>query len=112
FGVIKRRFRLLTAAAEYDLRTQAKIPCALAALHNYIRIHDPDDATGGDSDAEESNNLDIPNIAHYEADVDVSDDLGAHISTAEKERAAARRDNIAMAMWDDYQRELEARGEL
>ncbi|KAL0957211.1 hypothetical protein HGRIS_014896 [Hohenbuehelia grisea] len=43
FGVCKRRFKLMTAAPEYSIATQAMIPCALAALHNFITIHDPDD---------------------------------------------------------------------
>ncbi|KAL0954111.1 hypothetical protein HGRIS_005257 [Hohenbuehelia grisea] len=33
----------MTAAPEYSIATQAMIPCALAALHNFITIHDPDD---------------------------------------------------------------------
>ncbi|KAL0948693.1 hypothetical protein HGRIS_008827 [Hohenbuehelia grisea] len=32
----------MTAAPEYSIAIQAMIPCALAALHNFITIHDPD----------------------------------------------------------------------
>ena len=107
FGVIKHRFQLMTAAAEYNLKTQAKIPCALAALHNYIRLHDPDDTTSDDLDDLDSDT--IPNVSSGGV---AADDLGAHISAAEKERASARRDSIVMAMWEDYKRELELRQEL
>jgi hypothetical protein len=31
----------MVAASEYNLWTQAKIPLALGALHNFICVHDP-----------------------------------------------------------------------
>ena len=43
FGVCKRRFRLMAAAAEYSLQTQLKIPGAIASLHKFVHVHDPDD---------------------------------------------------------------------
>lgn len=108
FGVIKHRFTLMTSPAEYDIHTQAKIPCALAALHNYIRIHDPED--DGDSEDE-----DYQSEHGSGADNDVEEDepdpesLGGHISNAEKQRATARRDRIAQEMWVDYLRETRER---
>jgi len=41
FGVMKHRFRILLLAPEYSLEIQARIPAALAAIHNFIRSHDP-----------------------------------------------------------------------
>ena len=43
FGVLKRRFRILQLAPEYNIDTQSRLPAALSALHNFIRTQDPDD---------------------------------------------------------------------
>ena len=43
FGVLKRRFRILVHPPEYSMDIQARLPPALAALHNFIRIHNPDE---------------------------------------------------------------------
>src|ERR1700685_2317373 len=45
FGVLKPRFRILVYAAEIDMDLQARIPAALTAIHNFIRIHDPEELT-------------------------------------------------------------------
>jgi hypothetical protein len=42
FGVMKRQWRILVIPPEYDLDTQAHIPAALCAIHNFIQILDPD----------------------------------------------------------------------
>ena len=88
----------MVASPEYDLQTQAKIPLTLGALHNFIHIHDPtdeaetpEDYMAGDGQA--------PHIA----EINVKH-LGTHISQAEKDQACITRDNIAKAMWADYQR--------
>lgn len=94
----------MVAAPEYSLRTQAKIPLALAALHNFIHVTDPDDEAeheddhkGGDHGAQ-SHEIDP---AH----------LGQYITEAEKQRAGAARDTIVMGMWEDYQGRLAEREE-
>lgn len=70
---------------------QARIPPALCAVHNFIRIHDPDEID--------------------EFDLDIGDQDPGHVYGelaegpalhAEKDRAEIRRDNIAQAMWDSY----------
>lgn len=43
FGVLKRRFTILVHPPEYSMEIQARIPPALAATHNFIREHDPDE---------------------------------------------------------------------
>ena len=43
FGVFKRRFKLLASAPEYSLKMQARFIPALAAVHNFIQIHEPSD---------------------------------------------------------------------
>ena len=43
FGVLKHCFRILLLVPEYNLEIQAQILAALAAIHNFIHSHDPDD---------------------------------------------------------------------
>jgi len=40
-GVLKYRFRILVIPAKISMDLQARIPAALAAIHNFIRIYDP-----------------------------------------------------------------------
>jgi hypothetical protein len=73
----------MVAAPEYDLPTQAKIPPALAVLHNFIWIHDPDyDVQDGD-DYEDGNN------PHPSVAIEL-EHIGRHISQAEKDQASER----------------------
>ena len=98
----------MSAAAEYSLSTQAKIPGAIAALHNFIHVHDPDDLAhddGDNSDDSETEDFEYFNTGDNPI---TPESLGGHISQAEKDRASAKRDEIAMAMWNDYE-ELQAR---
>jgi hypothetical protein len=89
--VVKRRFRLLIVAPEYDLETQAKMVPAICVLHNFIRIHDMDD---------------LPNVPQHsqmrEGPTNHTGELGGDISTAESNRASAFR-SIARDMWASYQ---------
>jgi len=95
FGVLKRRFRILLLAPEYSLEIQARIPAALAAIHNFIRSYDPND--------------DEPRTAN---DNIIHDNFGdeAGPTSAPEEEVDERRDRIAQAMWDDYQQVCEERG--
>ncbi|KAH9012475.1 hypothetical protein EDB84DRAFT_1250841, partial [Lactarius hengduanensis] len=43
FGVLKRRFVLLSHPPEYPMSIQVHIPPALAAVHNFIRKYDPEE---------------------------------------------------------------------
>lgn len=97
----------MVVAPQYNLHTQAKIPAALAALHNFIRMHDPDD------DAQDNNGHNLEEGHSLQSSVEIEvEHLGGHISQAEKDRAGVKRDGIAMAMWTDYQRILAQRGQL
>lgn len=71
---------------------QARIPPALCAIHNFIRLHDADEI--------------------YEFNLDVLDQTPGEFCgelaegpalRAEKDRAELLRDNIAQAMWESYQ---------
>jgi hypothetical protein len=112
FGVCKRRFKLMVVAPQYSISTQAKIPAALAALHNFIRIVDPDD-DAQDGEDNEGSSSSAQSITHSNLMEVNQAHLGHFISQAEKIRADKQRDDIAKAMWNDYQRVLdEYEGEL
>lgn len=94
FGVLKQRFRILLLAPQYSLEIQARIPAALAAIHNFICEH---------SDADDDNPLkmnggDMVNAGH---DGDSNEDDGPILNNVDVDE---RRDQIARAMWDDYQK--------
>ena len=42
FGILKRRFWILTIPPESSMAVQAHIPPALCTIHNFIWIHDPE----------------------------------------------------------------------
>jgi hypothetical protein len=44
FGVIKKRWVILVLPSKFDMGLQARIPAALAALHNFILDSDPTQA--------------------------------------------------------------------
>lgn len=104
FGVLKKRFRILLIAPEYNLNIQARLPAALCTIHNFIRIHTPDEPAD-----------------QYDADSimfgggggggNLDDDQPAG-ETAGDGEPSERRDAIAQAMWDDYQQVLQERGQM
>ena len=92
FGVCKKWFKVLVIAQEYNVETQAQLVSALSVVHNFIRIHDPDDLPENDEEEDHSQlNVDIGRLQHT-------------IGADERGRAAERRDTIAKAMWADYER--------
>jgi hypothetical protein len=70
---------------------QAQIPPALAATHNFIRIHDEMEIFDFGDILD-----DVPSIDNYGA---LSDGPACQ---SERTRAKNERDAIAQAMWDDY----------
>jgi len=99
FGVVKKRFKILRDPPSYDLQTQVEIMPALAALHNFIRIHDPEEID--DLLADSFQEPDLNSFGHLADGV---------TNSAIREAANVRRDLIAQQMWDDYVLELAARG--
>lgn len=73
------------------MATQAHIPAALAAVHNFIRLHDADK---------------IQDFADILQDLPIVDDFGdlgeGPAMWAERQRATANRNVVAEAMWQDY----------
>jgi hypothetical protein len=90
FGVLKKRFKILSFAQPYSLHNQARLPSALAVIHNFIMIYDPSD----DDFVEDDGNQVQGEIRRTEEHV---------ISQEERGRAAERREQIAQAMWRNYE---------
>jgi hypothetical protein len=84
----------MVAAPEYSLETQTKIIPALCALHNFIRIYNP----------EETENLE--GLSARAPRRNAEDFSYQGISAQEKERANTKRDIIAKEMWKQYQEYL------
>lgn len=107
FGVSKRRFRLMNVAPEYSASTQAKIPCALSALHNFIRLHDPDDFAddGPGHGGPRNTTFTLREMDGDERREFPEEELGRFVSPAEKARAEVFRDEIARKMWEKYELE-------
>ena len=93
FGILKARFTILTSRPRYNLDIVARLPPALAALHNFIRINDPNEIS--DFLQENSDPEPEPGSAGELA--------GGFPNAAERQAANARRDEIAQAMWIQYQ---------
>lgn len=101
FGVLKRRFRILLIAPEYNLDIQAQIPTALCAIHNFIRQHEPEELPAIVDNLPESDYLDH---THDLSAVEL-------IEEDSQSQPSIRRDQIAQAMWEDYQHVLLERAE-
>jgi hypothetical protein len=79
---------------------QARLPPALGAVHNFIRIHDPG----------EINEFRLEDFDRGTIDNRGGMGLAAGpAGIAERDRADVRRDGIAQAMWVDYQALLHER---
>jgi hypothetical protein len=85
---------------------------ALGAIHNFISIHDPTDSFAQDSRNSNSQSASSSRSREPQNVTPNTEVLGSDITAEERRRAGARRDAIANAMWEDYQAELQRRGEL
>lgn len=79
---------------------QAQIPAALCSVHNFIRLHDP--AEGNLPDADHP--IGDAHTANWEQEP-------AENHPARHDDVHLMRDRIAEAMWVDYQRILQERGD-
>jgi hypothetical protein len=100
FGVLKKRFAAAVKPMQYSIRDQGKIVQALCVIHNFIRIHDPNDIPDIDEDDEDDEDPDYASVPG---------NLTRDISRAEREEAAALRDKIANEMWSSYQKTVRRR---
>lgn len=94
FGVLKRRFRILLIGPEYSMEIQAQIPAALCAIHNFIRIHEPEDQAGLEPGTEGPY---YPNAGDNHVY-----DVGILEENDTQRAVVQRRDAIAEAMWRSY----------
>ena len=113
FGVFKCQFSVFKTAPEYPIDMQAMLVPALAAVHNFVGIHDRDQ----DNFTDQTNST-APMRAgsagtetQREPRVISEAELGFNVTAEEKQRANERRDRIARQMWVGYQAELRRRGE-
>jgi hypothetical protein len=99
FGVIKKRWTILTKPPQLDIELQARILPGLAAIHNLIMKHDPTDLQDfGEVHDPEPGYVDFGSLAE------------GPTSRAEKARADAWREEIAENMWESYKNLLRERG--
>ncbi|KIK29881.1 hypothetical protein PISMIDRAFT_88327, partial [Pisolithus microcarpus 441] len=93
-GVLKRRFRILTVPPEYSMRVQARIPPALACIHNIIRTWDPVDLEDPEENPEEN---------PESQDMGMSGSVADGVPTnADRDWMSAKRDRITECMWASY----------
>ncbi|KJA25660.1 hypothetical protein HYPSUDRAFT_134136, partial [Hypholoma sublateritium FD-334 SS-4] len=97
--LLKKHWGTLTWPPQFDMTVQVQVPPGLAVIHNFTMDVDPrniDNYLGGNAD-----DLD-PNPGQQQEN-DFGTLAGGAVSRAEKNRAMVNRDNIAQAMWEDYQ---------
>ena len=85
-------------APHYNMDMQARLAPALAAIHNFIRLYDPDEILDLIDEAE-----DIQPGARVPQTGDLA--LGP-ARAAVRALADSKRDGIAQSMWAQYQSEL------
>ena len=85
------------------MNIQARIPPALAALHNFIHKHDP-------HDLDDYENIEDPQPGSRAAGQVAEGQLAAGLPrVAERGQANAMRDRIAQDMWQQYKDECSRR---
>ena len=89
FGVLKRRFKILKTAPEYNFETQIDLILALTGLFNFIRIEEQEE-----EDDQEDNTTEEEDI---QPNIQVAQVLGR------RGKMDILRDQIAEDMWKDYQ---------
>ncbi|KAJ6495494.1 hypothetical protein C8R45DRAFT_824167 [Mycena sanguinolenta] len=107
-NILERIFGVFSRAPEYDMDIQARIPPALAVIHNFILRHD--DVEWEDilaMNAEDPN----PGFRNDDLDTELGTLAAGPTDDAEKARSESRRDVVAQAMWESYQDILQERGE-
>ncbi|KAJ7195093.1 hypothetical protein GGX14DRAFT_336261, partial [Mycena pura] len=112
FGIIKRRWKVFSGAPEYPIEAQAMLVSAIAALHNFIRVHDgEDEALDLDGQGTAAHAGGSPSLRREDSAQGfvgpepreiTPQELGRDISPEEAARASHRRDTIAEQMWVDY----------
>jgi len=95
FGIVKKRFPLLQSMHSYQLAFQIQLVMSCFMIHNFIRMNQ-----GYEDDFD----------AWVESEHTSTSDLSTDAIESNNESAEELRDQIAQAMWVQYQHELEKRG--
>ena len=98
YGVIKKRFPILSRMLEYDYPFQVDLVRCCFMLHNFIRLNQHYEDTFDELDEEE--------VEEGAGNVNPGNINGGQ-SSEEKNRLNAWRDGIAQRMWEQYQSYLE-----
>lgn len=85
---------------------QARLPPGLAALHNFIRKHDPDDIADFDDIEDPQPGARVEEGPAAAEEGQLAEGLPR---AAERRRTNERRDRIAQDMWIQYRAELSRR---
>jgi hypothetical protein len=105
FGILKHCFWILLLPLEYDLDIQARLPAGLAALHNFIRLHEPnptDNEEEDDAQLEDEGDEDGGNGGATNEPAPSGSNIANATVVEERSAASAMQDRIAQQMWDDY----------
>lgn len=101
FGILKNRFKILSAKPHYPFRTQVDIVLACTVLHNFIATVDPNDDFLNQDIAPEDDEGEVANEDEGEI-VDFSQEMTQREQTEARNVWKNRRDQIAWDMWVDY----------
>ena len=106
FGVVKKKFKILSKEAEYSIRKQIQLVTAITALYNFVcsrdRYLDPDFYRRPRKPLQNP----IPTLTPPPTRVTT-----LTTTPSETKRAQNRRDLIATKMWEDYQKIISTRAQ-
>lgn len=115
----QKQFRILKVGISYDYVMQARISPALAALHNFNHLYDPDKEIlewNGDNELDPGQRASLRKRVREESGNQYTfhggrggrhrrEDVASNCSFEMCPRMVALRDSIAQAMWDSYRTE-------
>jgi len=106
FGIIKRRFQILSHIPEYPFDTQVQLVFALTGLHNFIRLKSVDNELEYWKEVQE----DV--VGESEDRCEGEDCLGENvIGLKEDMEMSTFRDQLAQELWASYQCILQTRSQ-
>ena len=96
-GILKKRFTILNVGTFHQIENQVKIAAAAAIFHNIIKMHDGDEEWL-------DNQVDLIDPATFvNLPNDDGDNLPENNFLENNIQGNNLRDQIAWAMWNDYQ---------
>ncbi|XP_020260989.1 uncharacterized protein LOC109837243 [Asparagus officinalis] len=101
FGILKNRFKIISAKPNYPFPTQVDIVLACTVLHNFIAIEDPDDDILNKNVEIDEDNREVTNEDDSSV-VDYTQTRTQRKDQDERNEWKELRDQIAWVMWVDY----------